>query len=304
MTITLESSGNFPGPFQNYVYGAFIKTPTELGMKQNVSGMGIDTIGDNFGALISYITLLVSGTSKASKARSIDSYNYLTAKTGQPLGNAYFFNTGFKCTDKDGVLQDAHAYMNNVPLGNIPFISSVLGAGDMQSLRGILPGMFEDLNGFNPMIIVDALDICNGMPCNYNVAYDEKYRLPITNISADGKSYIIGKEPVEFINQYMVDPLIETIDPCLFYGVSDGSSKTSDNPVSNKTCNQTIPESFTNINNINNINNKLKKDIDDNLNILNNLTKNDWIIQLYYISVSILIIFILIKILNKSITHH
>lgn len=286
MTITLKNNTKLPGPFQNYTYGAFIKGPKELGMESEVSGMGIDTIGKNFGYLVSYIELLVSGTSEASKAAALN-YEDSGLVANQPLGNAYFFNTGFQCKDSNGNMQNIVSYINNIPLGNIPFISGFMGGGDMQELRGILPGLFEDLNGFNPMIIVDALDICNGMPCNTKVETDELYQLPVTNLDSDGKKYKDdGSPPVEYKNLYTVDPLLKNIDPCLFRGKK--------HPLTADEGGGDCVESFANINN------KLKKDIDDNLNILNNLTKNDWIIQLYYISISILIIFILLKIFNKN----
>ena len=291
--ITVEYKSKMPGPFQNYSYGSFIKSPVAMGMSGATSGWGLDTIGTNFGGLISYIELLVTGTSVASKAASID-YPLGGDRTNQPLGNAYVFNTGFTCIDKKGTKQNAVAYMNNIPLGNIPFISNLLGAGDVSELRGLLPGIFEDLNGFDPMIIVNALDICNNSPCNEEVETDPQYSLPTTNISSDGKSYDDDKPPVEFSQYYMFDSFVSQIDPCIFrgkLGTGIDNTSTRQNPVTKEKCR----ESFTNINN------NLQNEIEKNVNMLTNLHSNDWLIQLYYISLSILIIFILIKILNKNI---
>ena len=134
-TTSLSSPNN-----QKYMYPSFIKGPSELGMSSNVNGWGLDTISTNFGSIIEYIELLVSGQSNSSKAVSIDG----SQTGGSPLGNAYTFNTTLKCkSNKSGELVDAFGYINNIPLGNIPFISA-LGAGDVQGLRGLLPGLFED----------------------------------------------------------------------------------------------------------------------------------------------------------------
>ena len=82
--------------------------------------------------------MLVSGGGKASA-------------TGQPLGNKFFLKTGGKCTDKStGQDVDRYIYINNVPVGNIPFISS--GAGvNFSEFKGLIPGTISNLNAFNPI---------------------------------------------------------------------------------------------------------------------------------------------------------
>ena len=230
--LTLNTTIKLPGPFQSYSYPAFINSPAEMGMKGGTSGWGLDTIGSNFGGLMSYIQLLVTGNSVASKAASLN-FPLNGKSSGAPLGNAYVFNTGLKCkSNVDGSLKDAVAYINNVPLGNIPIISSFAG-GDFQELRGLLPGMFENLNGFNPMIILDALDISNGELCQEDVETNPKFSLPLTNITPDGKSYKDGVSPVEFSRLYMFPSMVRDIDPCLFRG--DGATTSSkQNPDRNK----------------------------------------------------------------------
>lgn len=300
-SIQIQSTTPLPGPFQNYKYGAFINSPTEMGMQGETSGWGLDTIGTNFGGLISYIQLLVTGSSQASKAAAID-YPVSGLRFAQPLGNAYAFNTGFKCTDSNGQLQDAVAYINNVPLGNIPFISSFMGVGNVSELRGLLPGIFENFNGFNPMIIVNSLDISNGERCNSDVENNLAYSLPVTNINEDGTDYKSGVDPVSYSQLYMFDNMVSEIDPCLFRG-RDGTPGSRKNPVTNEKCRETFSNINTSndaINNLNNMNNKLQNDIQNNLSMLTKLNNEDWVIQLYYISFSILIIFIIIKIMNKN----
>ena len=295
--ISVTTQTRMPGPFQNYKYGAFINSPEEMGMKGgDANGWGLDTIGTNFGGLISYVDLLVTGTSEASKAAAIDG----SARFGQPLGNAYTFSTGFQCMDGN-TRRDAVAYINNIPLGNIPFISDFMGAGDIQELRGLLPGIFEDFNGFNPMQIVDALDISNLAQCNRELANDDAYRLPITNINSEGTGYKAGVDPVTYENLHMFDSMVSTIDPCLFKGDADGNKR---NPVSGNTC----VENFANIensgygsyNDVNNINTRLQSDIDKNLEMLARLQSEDWLVQIYFISFILLIVFITIRLLNRT----
>ena len=300
-TVSITTNHSLPGPFQKYNYGAFINSPAQMGMKGEVnSKWGLETIGTNFGGLISYVELLVNGTTPASRAAAID-YQKSGKRFEQPLGNAYIFNTGFKCKDSKGELKDAVAYMNNIPLGNIPFISGILGAGDVQQLRGLLPGMFEDLNGFNPMIIMDALEIEPGATCNLDVETKDEYKLPITNINEAGTDYEDGKPPVEYKQFHMFDSMVSAIDPCLFKGPAEGKKM---NPVSQQTCRET----FANIDNSQSAhfgtntekNQQLHQDIERNLQMLSRLNQEDWIIQLYMIAFSILLIFILIKTLNKT----
>ena len=286
-----------PGPFQSYSYGAFINSPGEMGMTGETTGWGLETIGTNFGGLMSYVQMLVMGDSRASKAASIN-YPMNGKFSGAPLGNAYIYNTGLKCkSNVDGSLQNAVAYINNIPLGNIPFISGFGGAGNIQQLRGVLPGIFENLGGFNPMILFDALDISDGELCQIDIETKPEFSLPITNITPDGKNYQEGKPPVEYSRIYTFASLAENIDPCLFRGKVANNSSSRKNPVSGERCR----ESFSNINNSNtNTNlNKMNIDIDNNIKLLSKNYKEDWIIQLYYILFCVLIIFMLIKILNK-----
>jgi len=64
------------GPEYDYVKQ--IKTPSELKMSEKGT---FDALGKNVSGMMSYVDLLVTGKSKASK-------------TGQPLGNKFFLKTG------------------------------------------------------------------------------------------------------------------------------------------------------------------------------------------------------------------
>ena len=126
----------------DYPYYKYIKSPSDIGMssKGSLSQMGKDVEG-----LIEYVNLLVSGKSKASA-------------TGQPLGNKFFLKTGGKCLDKSpdpGQEVDRYIYINNVPMGNIPFISSGMGV-NFSDFKGLIPGTISNLNAFNPMTMLQS----------------------------------------------------------------------------------------------------------------------------------------------------
>ena len=96
----------------------------------------------NVEGLIEYVELLVTGDSKASA-------------TGKPLGNKFFLKTGGKCAAIDSCSDpndastcekvDRYIYVDNVPEGNIPFISSGLGV-NFSDFKGLIPGAMGNLN--------------------------------------------------------------------------------------------------------------------------------------------------------------
>jgi len=131
----------------NYEYYKYINDPQSIGMSSDGS---LDALGKDVEGLVAYVQLLVEGSGKASK-------------TGQPLGNKFFLKTGAKCTDKStGNQVDRYIYINNVPLGNIPFISSGLDT-NFSDFRGLIPGAISDLNYFNPYTIMQGF-LAGGQP--------------------------------------------------------------------------------------------------------------------------------------------
>jgi hypothetical protein len=133
----------------NYKYYKFIKTPKEIGM----SGKGsLDAIGSNINGLIAYTELLVSGGGAASA-------------TGKPLGNKYFLQTGAQCTDKkSGNQVNRFIYVNNVPDGQIPFISSGMGV-NFTEFEGLLPGTMSNIAQMNPLGVFQAFMLGNNPEC-------------------------------------------------------------------------------------------------------------------------------------------
>ena len=96
----------------DYKYWKQIKSPQQMGMSTEGS---ISTIAKDVGGLINYVEVLVTGGGSASS-------------TGRPLGNKFFLKTAATCKDKSGQIVDRYMYVNNVPDGDIPFISSAMGA--------------------------------------------------------------------------------------------------------------------------------------------------------------------------------
>lgn len=286
------------GPFSA---AAFIKDPASMGATSDVNGWGLNQIGSNMGVLISYFKLLINGRSLASKMAAID-YPTSGLRNHQPIGNAATFNTGFQCTNPHTdteKLEDAVIHYNSVPMGNIPIISSIANR-NFKELRGFLPSIFETIGRLNPAHLASSMSIKNGAKCQREVSdpNNSDYYLPIKNLNAEGTDYADGMEPVEFKKHYMFPEHVEIIDPCVFKG--------GINPVTRRTCNQTgnaRRDSFKNINNYKDINSEINNEINNEINkhieLLSKLNKDDWLIQLYYISFSLLIIFILVKVLNK-----
>jgi hypothetical protein len=200
-----------------YNYAANVRTPGAIGMSPDGT---LTALGNDITGLISYTQLLVEGTGKASA-------------TGQPMGNKFFLKTMGTCQDIDsGDTVDRYIYINNIPMGNIPFISESIG-GNFSSFRGLIPGMFSDMEVFNPVTIARGFAAGSMPSCR-----------AITMGTVDVNNNV-GSE-----TQFVADVDIEAIDPCLF------SNKK--NPVTNAGCvevfsNRDIPSSYSSKNNDNNI---------------------------------------------------
>lgn len=201
LTNAKAAEEKYIGP--DYPYYKYIKTPSQIGM----SGKGsLSQLGKDIDGLVNYVELLVSGGGKASA-------------TGKPLGNKFFLKTGGKCTDKStGQDVDRYIYINNVPAGNIPFISS--GAGvNFSEFKGLIPGTISNLNAFNPMEMFQAFLSGSKPDCQ-----------ELTMETID----IYNNKSTESHFVTLVD--IQNMDPCIF--------KDKKNPVTRTKCKET----FTNLN--------------------------------------------------------
>ena len=234
---------------QDYPYYKFIKTPDQLKMSSKGS---LNALGKNIDGLIEYVDVLVSGKSKASA-------------TGKPLGNKFFIKTGAKCQDKNtGEEKDRHVYINNVPMGNIPFISSGMGT-NFSEFRGLIPGTISNLNAFNPAGLFQAF--LEGAKPNCQ---------PITMEIIDINNNISTE------TQYVTTVDIKNMDPCSF--------KDKQNPVTNQKCKET----FDNLETVE-TNTNTNIDIDMNFAL-----PDDYIVKIFFASFGIFGIYLLYKILAKN----
>lgn len=197
---------NLLGP--TYPYYKNIQTPSQLGMSDNGT---IKQMAQDVDGLIQYVELLVSGNSNASA-------------TGGPLGNKFFLKTGAKCaavgTCKDPkdpstcTKQDRYIYINNVPEGNIPFISSGMGV-DFTEFKGLIPGSMSNLNVLNPFAIMRAFLAGSTPMC-------QPITMQTINSTNDRSSE----------TQYVTLADISSMDPCSF--------PNKKNPVTGASCNETF----------------------------------------------------------------
>jgi hypothetical protein len=123
---------------RNYPYHKYIKSPTDLGAS---SKGNLTALGNDVNAIMAYVDVLVSGKSKAQSV--------------SPLGNKYFMKTGATCTAPDGSDQPRYVYINNIPSGAIPLISSATGA-NLTEFEGLVPGALEDMSYVNPIKLFTA----------------------------------------------------------------------------------------------------------------------------------------------------
>ena len=219
----------------NYKYYKFIKTPKEIGM----SGEGsLGAIGSNINGLIAYTELLVSGGGAASA-------------TGKPLGNKYFLKTGAQCTDKKtGNQVNRFIYVNNVPDGEIPFISSGMGV-NFTEFEGLLPGTMSNIAQLNPLGVFQAFMLGNSPECQ-----DIKMETIDVNNNVSQET------------QHVLTSDIKNMNPCWF--------PNKINPVTNTPCREAFENRKHQPNNVREIE-------DDNIDYVKNL------INVIYISLLIIL---------------
>lgn len=177
---TSNTESSFFG--SDYPYYSYIKTPSAMGMS---SKGDMKTLAKDVTGIQEYIDLLFSGKSTASK-------------TGKPLGNKYFLNTGGTCIAKDTNKEvDRYIYINNVPTGNIPLLSSV--AGNLSDSKGLFPGILTNLNVLNPSGLMNAFSTSTTPSC-----------MPVKLQTISNKN-VVGSG-----TNYIATMDIEDMDPCLF----------------------------------------------------------------------------------------
>ena len=197
---------NLLGP--SYKYYEKVSTPGQMGMSSEGS---LDALVKDASGLINYVELLVSGTGPGST-------------TGKPLGDQFFLKTGAKCKDvKTGNIETRYAYINNIPTGQIPFISSGLGM-DFDSFKGLIPAVLQDMEDLNPFDIFKGF--LEGATPDCQELTMETTPSSINNNASRQTEYVTLSD-------------IKSMDPCIF------SLNNYVNPITKKTCR----EAFSNINN-------------------------------------------------------
>jgi hypothetical protein len=225
-----------------YPYYKNIKMPDQIGMSDKGT---IQQMSKNIDGLIQYVELLVSGKSKASA-------------TGSPLGNKFFLKTGAKCKatnkcdDKNDLSTceevDRYIYIDNVPAGNIPFISSGLGV-NFSEFKGLIPGAMGNLNVLNPFAIMRSFLSGSTPPCQEITMQT----INSNNVKSSETHYVTLAD-------------ISNIDPCAF--------PDKKNPITKQKCRET----FENITSL----------------------PDEPMTQLYFASLSVIGLYILYRIMEKS----
>jgi hypothetical protein len=175
-----------------YPYYKNIKMPSQIGMTDQGT---LSALGKDINGLIQYVELLVTGKSQASS-------------TGGPLGNKFFLQTGGKCAAINKCSNpndystcekvDRFIYVNNVPVGNIPFISQGLGV-NFSDFKGLIPGTMGNLNVLNPFAIMQSFLSGSTPPCQ---------ELTMQTINNDN----LKSSETHYVT--LVD--IKNMDPCIF----------------------------------------------------------------------------------------
>lgn len=180
----------------DYEYWKQVRSPSEIGMSGdgNLGALSRDVAG-----LVDYVQVLVAGGGGASKVNG-------------PMGNKFFLKTGAKCKDsRTGHKTDRFVYVNNVPDGQIPFISQGLGGMTFSNFEGLVPGALGDLNVLNPFAMFQAFMMGNFPDCQ-----------PLTMETVDANNNKSQQ------TQYVATTDIKNMNPCWF--------QNERNPVTGATC--------------------------------------------------------------------
>jgi len=127
---------------EKYSYSDKIKSPSKIGMSDHGS---LSTLGRDIDGLRGYMKLLIKGGGRASKVNG-------------PLGDKYFIETIQNCKDintNDTVPRSI--YINNVPYGNVPFLTGGGMNRKYREFRGLIPGILSSVDNIKPLGIITAL---------------------------------------------------------------------------------------------------------------------------------------------------
>ena len=251
----------------SYSYVSFIKSPKDLKMSDKGN---IKTLKKDIDGLMSYVELLIEGTSKASKS----------TRKG-PLGNKFFINSGGKCNNVNSLdptkrETDRYLYINNVPLGKVPFTSDM---DNMKDFRGLIPGMMEHLDIIDPSNIMTAFTESGTPDCQ-----------EITMETIDSKNKVMSETHFVTLSD------IKTLDACLFPANKD---KKRINPVTKEECKEgfagRLDPRGVDVSDYSNYN------YNTNIDYILNDISNDYISQLFLVTFSLFGIYLMTKSLKRMI---
>lgn len=152
---------------------------------------------NNISGLINYVEVMVSGKGGSTTG-------------GRPLGDKFFLKTGGQCTDvASNKLVDRYIYINNIPSGNIPFISSGLGGTDFTEFEGLIPGTLGDLAKLNPLNLFKSFMMGDNPPC---MSVHLETVTPVT----DGNGNDTGQDNNGSDTKFVAVADVKNMDPCTF----------------------------------------------------------------------------------------
>lgn len=182
---------NLLGP--DYLYWKRILKPSDMGMSADGN---FGALTNDVNGLINYVEVLVSGNAGST--------------TGGPLGDKFFLKTGGQCTDvASGKKVDRYIYIDNVPNGNIPFISSGLGGTDFTEFEGLIPGLLGDLGKLNPLNLFKSFMMGDNPDC---MSVTLQTIVPVSDADLNDT----GKDNVGNETQYVAVADVKNMDPCIF----------------------------------------------------------------------------------------
>ena len=177
----------------DYLYWKRILKPSDMGMSADGN---FGALTNDVNGLINYVELLVSGNGGST--------------TGGPLGDKFFLKTGGQCTDVASKKKvDRYIYIDNIPNGNIPFISSGLGGTDFTEFEGLIPGVLGDLGKLNPLNLFKSFMMGENPDC---MSITLQTVTPVTDANFNDT----GKDNTGSQTQFVAVADVKNMDPCIF----------------------------------------------------------------------------------------
>ena len=187
------------------------------------------------------------------------------------------YDEGMQIVDLEGEKKDKqkrYLYIDNLPTGTIP------GLGTLKGMRGLIPGMIENLGALDPTRLMNSITAPAVPPC---------VRLNMTTIRFDDSKTNSSdwKHIYSTDNHYVAIDDVAALDPCSF-GVQAYTGKNPISGITKNDCPKHPSETFVNLFG-DKKNEKMKLDL-----------KNKPIAKLFNMSFGLLMIYLLFKVLKKE----